>query len=330
MQDHSVPSVTVGQFYESVDRPLNLALASSAAGLDNSITSPRIQKLGLALSGYTRYLHQGRVQFVGRTEIYYLNELSSDRRRKVLADAFDVGLCCVLVTTGLAPPPDFLAEAERTATPVLTTAALSSQAVVEVTSQLQEHLALSQTIHGVLVELLGLGVLLVGESGIGKSECALDLILRGHRLVTDDLVVLKRYSGDSLVGSGPVDVPYHMELRGLGIINVRDLFGISVLSPARPVDLVIQLEKWPQRETRDRLGLEEEKYCVLGVDLPLITIPVAPGRTLATLVEVAVRIQKLKMQGYNPALESIRRLERRLHVPRAHGEQLRTGDGDHE
>ena len=330
MQNHSVPPVTVGKFYESADRTLNLDLASSGAGLDNVITSPRIQKLGLALSGYTRYLHRGRVQFVGRTEIYYMEELSSVRRRKVFADAFDVGLCCVLVTTGLAPPADFLAEAERTATPVLTTTALSSQAIVEVTANLQEHLALTRTIHGVLVELLGLGVLLVGESGIGKSECALDLILRGHRLVTDDLVVLKRHSGDSLVGSGPPDAPFHMELRGLGIINVRDLFGISVLSASRPVDLVIKLEKWPERDTRDRLGLEEEKYRVLGVDLPLITIPVAPGRTLATLVEVAVRIQKLKMQGYNPALESIRHLERRLHVPLEQRDQPRMRDRDHE
>ncbi|MCY3777350.1 MAG: HPr(Ser) kinase/phosphatase [Candidatus Aminicenantes bacterium] len=330
MQNQSVPPVTVRQFYESMDPALNLALASSGAGLDNSISSPRIQKLGLALSGYTRYLHRGRVQFVGRTEIYYMEELSPERRRKVFADAFDVGLCCILVTTGLAPPPDFLAEAERAATPVLTTTALSSQAIVEVTTNLQEHLALTRTIHGVLVELLGLGVLLVGESGIGKSECALDLILRGHRLVSDDLVVLKRVSGDSLVGSGLPDAPFHMELRGLGIINVRDLFGISVLSSARPVDLVIKLEKWPERDTRDRLGLEEEKYRVLGVDLPLITIPVAPGRTLATLVEVAVRIQKLKMQGYNPALESIRLLERRIQVPWGQGEQPRAGDGDNE
>ena len=330
MQNHSVPSVTVRQFHESMDPALNLELASSPAGLDNPITSPRIQKLGLALSGYTRYLHRGRVQFVGRTEIYYMEELSPERRRQVFADAFDVGLCCVLVTTGLAPPADFLAAAAKAATPVLTTTALSSEAIVEVTANLQEHLALTETIHGVLVELLGLGVLLVGESGIGKSECALDLILRGHRLVTDDLVVLKKYSGGSLVGSGPPDVPFHVELRGLGIINVRDLFGISVLSPARPVDLVIKLEKWPERETRDRLGLEEEKYRVLEVDLPLITIPVAPGRTLATLVEVAVRIQKLKMQGYNPALESIRLLEQRIQVPWDREKQPRAGDRDNE
>ena len=313
-----VSGTTVREVYQSLGKTLGLDLVSEEVGLENSITSSRIQKLGLALAGHTRYLRRERVQFVGRTEIYYLDQISSHRRLSILQKVFQSELCCVLVTTGLTPPTDLVNEADKAGTPILKTDALSSEAMTQITAFLQEKLAPRQTIHGVLVELHGLGVLLIGDSGIGKSECALDLILRGHRLVSDDLVLLKKYAPENLLGSGPTDVPNYMELRGLGIINVKDLFGVSVLSPARPVDLVVKLEKWPlgnEGEESDRLGLKEKKYRVLGVDLPLITMPVAPGRNLATLVEVAVRIQMLKKQGYNPAVESVRILEERLELP---------------
>lgn len=305
-------STTVRELLEGTRARLELVVLSGGAGLDNQITSPRIQKLGLALAGYTDYVHSGRVQFVGGTEINYLQMLSPPERRQAVEQIFQRSLCCILVTRGLEPPPDLVQGCERRAVPVLRTPALSSTASVEVTSFLQEKLAPHTTIHGVLMEVFGVGALLLGPSGIGKSECGLDLILRGHRLVSDDVVTIKKYGADRLMGSGPPDFQFHMELRGLGIINIKDLFGVSVLSHSKPIDLVIHLVRWKPEEEYDRLGLEEKEYALLGVAVPLITLPVAPGRNLATLVEVAVRIQLLKNQGYNPSQEFVRQLEKML------------------
>ena len=162
------------------------------------------------------------------------------------------------------------------------------------------------------MEVFGLGVLLLGPSGIGKSECGLDLILRGHRLVSDDLVVIRKFGADRVLGSGPTDFQFHMELRGLGIIDIKELFGVSVVSPKKILDLAIDLVRWDSGKEYDRLGLEERSYSLLDVPVPLITMPVASGRNLATLVEVAVRIQMLKSQGYSPASDFFRRLETRL------------------
>ncbi len=308
----STPSLTVRDFHASFGAKPSLRLLAGRDGLENRITSPRIQKLGLAFAGYTGYLQEGRLQLIGRTEIKYLEGLESARYKEAIKSIGSYRLCCIVITSGLAPPSALLEQAEFSKVPVLQTDALSSTIIARVTSHLQERLAPTSTVHGVMMELFGVGVLLLGESGIGKSECALDLILRGHRLISDDLVILKKYSPDSLVGSGPRDVQPHMELRGLGIINLTQLFGVSVLSPEKVIDLVIQLKRWRKEEEYDRLGLEEKSYRSLDVDLPLITMPVAPGRNLATLVEVAVRIQMLKKRGYNPAREAIESLDGRL------------------
>ncbi len=165
------------------------------------------------------------------------------------------------------------------------------------------------------MEVYGLGLLLLGLSGIGKSECGLDLILRGHRLVSDDLVVIRKFGADRLLGSGPTDFQFHMELRGLGIVNIKELFGVSVLSPKKILDLAIDLVRWDAKKEYDRLGLEEQSYSLLDVPIPLITMPVASGRNLATLVEVAVRIQMLKSKGYSPSGDFFSRLESRLKDP---------------
>ena len=308
----STPSLTVRDFHASFGSRPSLQLIAGGEGLENRITSPRIQKLGLAFAGYTGYLQEGRLQLVGRTELKYLEGLDSEQRWEAIRSISSYKLCCIVVTSGLAPPAALLEQAGSSGVPVLQTDALSSTIIARVTSHLQELLAPTSTVHGVMMELFGVGVLLLGESGIGKSECALDLILRGHRLISDDLVILKKYSSDSLVGSGPRDAQPHMELRGLGIINLTDLFGVSVLSGEKAIDVVIQLKRWRKEEEYDRLGLEEKSYRSLDVELPLITMPVAPGRNLATLVEVAVRIQMLKKRGYNPARKAVESLESRL------------------
>lgn len=309
------PSVTARELHESVGGRLNLKLLSGREGLDNSITSDRIQKLGLALTGYVDYLHKGRVQFLGGTEVNYLRMLDADRRKASVAKAFSREVCCIVVTRKLRAPADLLRNAKRNKVPVFQTDALSSTAIEEVSSFLKTKLAPSSTIHGVLMEVFGLGVLLLGASGIGKSECALDLILRGHRLVSDDVINIKRVGGSQLVGCGPSDSHSHMELRGLGIISIKELFGISALSPDKTIDLAIDLVRWRHEEEYDRLGIDEKQYSLLGVSIPLVTMPVAPGRNLATLVEVAVRIQMLKTQGHRPASDFFEKLEERLRKP---------------
>lgn len=190
-----------------------------------------------------------------------------------------------------------------------------SVAIDEITGFLEEELAPTTTIHGVLMEVFGVGVMLLGTSGVGKSECALDLILRGHRLVSDDVILIRKFGADRLVGSGPSDLQFHMELRGLGIINIKELFGVSALSPRKEIDLAIDLVRWRADSDYDRLGVEERQYSLLDVAVPLVSMPVASGRNLAMLVEVAVRIQMLKSQGYSPSSEFFERLEARMRKP---------------
>jgi HPr kinase/phosphorylase len=307
-------SVSVRSLYEAKAKSLNLRLTGGLNGLDNLIKSPRVQKLGLALAGYTDYLTEGRVLFLGRTEANYLKQLSGQGREEAVTGIFTLDLCCIMVTAGLSPPEDLVQYAKRFRVPMLLTDIESTRATDEICAYLEDKLAPQTTIHGLLMEVFGLGVLISGDSGIGKSECGLDLVLRGHRLVTDDVVNLKQLGSGGLVGSGPSPLNFYMEIRGLGIINIRDLFGISSVSPQKEIDLAIELFRWKDDVELDRLGLEEEQREFLGTAVPLIRMPVASGRNLATLVEVAVRIHMLRKQGYEPTSDFLSRLEKRMGV----------------
>ena len=311
------PSISIEDFQKLFGRRLQLTLVGGAEGADKTITSPRIQKLGLALAGYLDYIHEGRVQFMGLSEVTYLNMLSSQRRTEAIDGIFSRHLTCIVITQSLESPTELQRMCDLHKVPLFHTDTPSSTAISETTNFLEEQLAPTTTVHGVLMEVFGLGVLLLGPSGIGKSECALDLIMRGHRLVSDDVIVIKRFGMNSLLGSGPADFQFHMELRGLGIISIKDLFGISSLSNSKTIDLAIDLVHWKAEQEYDRLGLEEKWYTLLEVAVPLFTMPVAPGRNLATLVEVAVRIQMLRGQGYSPSGDLFRKLENRLKVPQA-------------
>jgi HPr kinase/phosphorylase len=291
---------------------LSLELLAGGAGLDRLITDPHPQKTGLALAGFQDYLRPGRVLVFGESEIRYLEHLEPASRLETLRLALSHDFPCVLITGGFTPPPELVTEAERAGLPLLKTPSATPTAFAKLTAILEDSLAERIVTHAVLMDILGLGVLIVGESGIGKSECALDLIVRGHRLVADDTVEIRRRSETILIGTCPELTRHHMELRGLGLINVKDLFGIASTRSSKRVELVVQLERWDVSREYDRLGIEDDFYELLGLRVPLIRMPVAPGRSVAILVEVAARNQLLRSRGHHAARALVDRLERTL------------------
>src|SRR6266542_580660 len=310
----STPGVTVGALLAS--RPelfgLPLALLAGADGLDRVITSPHIQKTGLALAGFHEYLKAGRVLIFGESEIRYLESLETAARVASMRLALTLDFPCVLITGGFTPPIELMLEAERARVPLLKTATATPTAIAKLASILEDSLAERIIMHAVLMDVLGLGVLIVGESGIGKSECALDLIVRGHRLVADDTVEVRRRQEAILIGTCPELTRHHMELRGLGVINVKDLFGIASTRSSKRVELIVQLERWDPAREYERLGLDDSFYEILGLRVPLIRMPVAPGRNIAILIEVAARNQLLRSRGHHAARAFAARLDETL------------------
>src|SRR5512143_286349 len=308
------PGVAVSELLDESAQPLELELAAGRAGIGNRIHLPRVQRPGLALTGYTEYIRYGRVQIMGSSEDGYLRKLPPRRRSAILAKLCRCRITCFVVTKGFVPPPELLAAAEARAIPVLTTPLESTAFIKLLSAFLEERLATRLHLHSVLLDVFGLGVLILGESGIGKSECALDLIDRGHRLVADDVVEIKRM-GDVLVGVSPDLTRFHMELRGLGVLNIKDLYGVSAMRLSKRVELVVQLERWEAGKEYDRLGLRDETFLVLGVEVPLARMPVAPGRNIALLVEVAARNQLLREGGYDAAKRFVERVDEMVGSP---------------
>jgi HPr kinase/phosphorylase len=292
---------------------LALTLLAGKAGLDERVHLSRVQRPGLALTGFTDYIRYGRVQIMGGSEIAYLRRLKPRQRALVLKRLVACRISCVIVTKGLTPPPELVAAAEGAGVPLLVSALESTPFIKRLSAHLDERLATRQHLHSVLMDVFGLGVLIMGESGVGKSECALDLIDRGHRLVADDVVEIKRMA-ETLLGSSPDLTRYHMELRGLGVINIKDLYGVSSIRVSKRVELVVNLERWEAGREYDRLGLRDDKFEILGVELPLLRMPVAPGRNIAILVEVAARNQLLKDRGYDAARRFVERVDEAMVV----------------
>ena len=309
------PGVTVG----SVIAGLDLTVLGGAAGLDRRLTNASIQKTGLALAGLPEYLRAGRVLVFGDSEIRYLQSLDPAARRAAVIAVAGRDIPCVLVTNAQAAPPELVEEADRANVPLLWTAWSTPTAIAKLTSALEDRLAPREIFHGVLMDILGLGVLIVGESGIGKSECALDLVVRGHRLVADDTVEIRCRAQSILIGSCPALTRHHVEIRGLGLLNVTDLFGVASTRRSKRVELVVQLERWEAGREYDRLGLDDAFQDVMGLNVPLVRMPVAPGRNVAMLIEVAARNQLLRAQGRHAAQTLADRLHQRL-------ERMETGE----
>jgi HPr kinase/phosphorylase len=310
----SSPPVTVGDLLRARADALGLGLEllAGAGGLDRAITSPYVLKTGLALAGFDSYLQEGRVLVFGASEVGYLSGLGAPARAASLARVMARPIPCVLVTDGQAVPDEVVAEAERAGVPLLRTTMATPLAIARLTSVLEDVLAERTIVHAVLMDILGLGVLIVGESGIGKSECALDLVLRGHRLVADDTVEIRRRAGSVLIGACPELTRHHMEIRGLGIINIKDLFGVASTRSSKRVEFVVQLERWESGREYERLGLDDQFYDILGLRVPMNRMPVAPGRSVANLVEVAARNQLLRARGHHAARRLADRLQQHL------------------
>jgi len=290
-------------FGEEELRMLELECVAGKPGLGKELGTASIQKPGLLLTGLLDELHEDRIQILGAAEIGYLNSLGPaelDRSRAVIDKR---GIPAIIITRGLKPPAPLLALCNKRAIPLFTTALTSSALIEGISKYLSERLAPSVSIHGVFVDVLGIGILLLGKSGIGKSECALDLLARGYRLVADDLVVVKRLPPAVLFGTSTGLARYHMEIRGLGIVNIQDLFGITAIREKKQMDLMVELVKWESSGDYERLGFEEKTSEILGVKLPYLKVPVSPGRSVSSIVEVAARNQILKIMGKYSARE---------------------------
>lgn len=313
---NTVDSITLSiqDLLDDKEYGLDLRLIAGASGLNHRISSSRIQKPGLALTGYIQHLHPDRIQVLGNTEISYMFQLNEDRLRSNTQTLCSFPISCFVVSKGLTPPPAFLEITEKHNIPVLVAPHQSSTFISLITKFLEEQLLPTTHMHGVLMDVLGVGMLLTGKSGIGKSECALDLVIRGHRLVADDMVFIRKKMPASLVGQPVQQIQHLMEIRGLGIINIKDLYGVSSIREKKIIDLVLELVEWNPDQEYDRLGVDDNTTTILGIELPHLVIPVRPGRNLGSIIEVAARNFLLKGMGYHSAKDFQQRLLERIEV----------------
>lgn len=273
-----------------------------------TVASADVHRPGLLLTGYDDYFDQERVQILGLTEMSYLRDISKEKRTVNIDRLLRQHPPAIVVTRNLEIFDELLALSEKYEVPLLKTGETSSAFMSNLIAYLTVELAPRITRHGVLVEVYGEGILLLGESGVGKSETAIELIKRGHRLIADDAVEIRRVSTHTLVGSAPDNIRHFIELRGIGIINARRIFGMGAVKLTEKIDLVVQLELWDRNKVYDRMGLENEETEILGNKVPLTVIPVKPGRNLAIIIEVAAMNNRQKKMGYNAAKELMKNL----------------------
>lgn len=293
---------TVQQFYEGMKDKLKLSLLNHGVPLSRKIRSSEIHRPGLAFSGFYDYFAFDRIQVLGKTEIWYLNKLKGVKRSRNLGKFFSYRIPCILIAKNQKISRDFLDASTKVGIPVFRAVYRTSICVSQITVFIENMMAPEDALHGTLLDVYGVGTLLLGKSGIGKSECALELVERGHRLVADDIVKVKK-DGDSIVGSSNETLQHHMEIRGLGIIDIHSIFGVGAVRNQKRITLTVSLEKWSNEKEYDRLGVEGKMYHILGVSLPHLIIPVKPGRNIPILVEAAALTQRAKFMGHHSAKE---------------------------
>jgi len=300
---------------KDIFRELDLEIAyMPRGGFENPISSTDINRPALMLTGFSEHFDNLRIQLFGRVEMAYLETLSPDARREAIHHVFAQNVPLVIIARGERPFPEMREFAEEFGVPLAVSQEATSFIISSLNAFLNKELCPRITIHGVLVEVYGVGVLLRGDSGIGKSETAIELIKRGHSLVADDAVEIKRVSNITLLGSAPPVIRHFIELRGIGVVDVHNLFGISAVKEVSKIDLVIELEQWVENKHYDRMGLENYTTEILGLNIPMLTVPVRPGRNLAVVVEVAAMNQQQKGLGYNAAKELNERIMGNLEI----------------
>jgi HPr kinase/phosphorylase len=307
-----IAPLVVGKFFADHGQALGLELMGDSSGMERPIAEPTINRPGLALAGFFRYFAAKRIQVMGHAELSYLKGLSSAERSERLVALFSQNIPCLVVARDLPLPSGLLALAAKAATPVFRTPLVTMKFINAATIALEDDFAPVASEHGSMVDIMGIGVLIRGSSGIGKSECVLGLIERGYSLVSDDITRFRNLEGRELVGNSKELTRFHMEVRGIGIINVAAVFGAGSVRPEKQLDLVVTLKDWHEVDDIDRLGLDRATYEILGIPIPHITIPVRTGRDLARLVEVAALDQKLKSMGHDTAREFNERLLRAM------------------
>ncbi|HPR63996.1 MAG TPA: HPr(Ser) kinase/phosphatase [Thermoanaerobaculia bacterium] len=292
---------------------LQLRLIGGKEGLNRIIERPRPQKPGLALAGFTKAVKENRVQIIGTMELDYLETMSEEKRKVRVDTLCQQSISAIVLSRDHPPPPELLDACNSGDIPLFSSPASSGRLIERLTYFLQDQLAPRRTVSGDLVDVYGLGVLITGKSSVGKSECALELVKRGHRLVSDDVVMVRRFPNDVLIGRpGNERIRNRLEIRGIGIINVHHMFGVTAVAPEKTIDLVIDLQHWDETIEYDRLGADAKSARILDVEIPLIEMPVSPGRNIALLVEIATRAKLLKNMGYDEPKEFIDKLQEDL------------------
>ncbi len=276
------------------------------------IRTSDVNRPALQIVGYYDYFDPNRIQVMGKVELTYVEQFSLEKRRRLLEPLFKNGIPCLVITRAMQIPPEMLELAKQYNVTLLRTEEGTSAFISALISYLNVQLAPRRTRHGVLVEVYGEGILILGESGVGKSENAIELLKRGHRLVADDAVEIKRVSSKTLVGSAPDLIRHFVELRGIGIIDVKEIFGIGAVKDTESINMVIHLEQWQEGKQYDRLGMVDEYTNIMGINVPSLTVPVRPGRNLAIIIEVAAMNNRQKRMGYNAAVELNNRLMKEM------------------
>ncbi len=293
--------IRVGYLFERMGEELRLSLQAGQRGVNRRIKVAEVERPGLAITGFFDYFAARRVQVIGKVEIYYMRTLTSQVRRERIRQLMERNVPCIMVARNYRPPDELIEEANNFNVPLFRTPMITMNLVNRLTLFLDEEFAPTVSIPGNMMEVFGVGVLIRGKGGVGKSETSLGLIEKGHRLVTDDIVRIHLREGRYLVGTGAELTRHHMEIRGLGIINVQALFGAVCFKEEAPIDLVVTLERWDPEKEYERLGIEEETISILSKPVPHVLVPVRVGRDIVLMVETAALMHRLKATGYNPA-----------------------------
>ena len=304
--------LTVEKLYKQCREMFELYLLTEGEGLKKKIPTPAINRPGLAIAGFTLRFANNRAQILGETELAYLNSLNREQRLDQLDRMFRCDMPFLIVTKAIKMPPELVEMGNKFKTPVFQTRLSTADLIMRLSGYLDEYFAPFINTHGTLVDVYGVGMLYTGKSGVGKSECALDLIERGHRLVADDMVRITKKGPNYIVGSGNDLLGHHMEVRGIGIIDIERLFGIRSIRMQKRVECEVRLQLWDETTDYERLGIEEMYTTILGVEIPIITVPVSPGKNITVISEVIAMNQMLKVYGENTAQQFSRKLSERM------------------